>query len=508
MGAQMPVRSTCADAAPAVPISTAAASSTVTEIRCIGPPARRNLSAPEWRSLRAAHIMTVIGGANRRLGSDLPDSVAVAQDLQVMAHVSRHHVGEGPDRNRLVVAQAAGLPLRLFEPPQHLEVGAAQGDELVGELTERHGGEMPVRRPRHLVEARQRHGVEAAERQRTVGEYALAVADVSKQLAHRPLARPVREGLLGAGLARQRLDDRDLGFENVEDCVLGHERHVLAEVFRIFVVGGPHGTYTTPQGRLPTFTLALTVRVARSTIDTSFDGPLAVKSVLPSRDAAMPHGRSPTSMNATGLLVAVSITTTFLPRPVEMNTWVPSGAAAPPMGRISSPESWMVSSTRCFWASTTATEPPFSDVTYARLLSGRKVVDRGRGPTLNVVTSFRLGASITATCPSSSDVTYTTPPSGRRSTPSGSPPTLNVASSRPSAIAIAVARPVSSFATNRRWPSLLTAVCSGSDPAFSTRSSLRSLMLTTPMPSPFLSAGGRVLSSTPGGAMGDPLSAT
>ena len=68
-------------------------------------------------------------------------------------------------------------------------------------------------------------------------------------------------------------------------------------------------------------------------------------------------------MNATGLLVAVSITTTFLPRPVEMNTCVPSGEAAPPIGRISSPESWMVSSTRCFCASTTATEPPFSDVT-------------------------------------------------------------------------------------------------------------------------------------------------
>ena len=33
-------------------------------------------------------------------------------------------------------------------------------------------------------------------------------------------------------------------------------------------------------------------------------------------------------------------------------------------------------------------------------------------------------------------------------------------------------------------------------------------MLTTPMPSAFLSAGGRVVSSTPGGAMGDPLSAT
>ena len=125
-----------------------------------------------------------------------------------------------------------------------------------------------------------------------------------------------------------------------------------------------------------------------------------------------------------------------------------------------------------------------------------------------MVTSFKLATSMTATCPSSSDVTYTTPPSGRSSTPSGSPPTLNVASSRPSATESAVASPVSSLATNRRWPSPVTAICSGSDPACSTRSSFRSLTLTTPMPSAFLSAGGSVLSSTPGGAIGDPLSAT
>ena len=41
-----------------------------------------------------------------------------------------------------------------------------------------------------------------------------------------------------------------------------------------------------------------------------------------------------------------------------------------------------------------------------------------------------------------------------------------------------------------------------------TRSSFRSFTLTIPMPSAFLSAGGSVLSSTPGGAMGEPLSAT
>ena len=41
-----------------------------------------------------------------------------------------------------------------------------------------------------------------------------------------------------------------------------------------------------------------------------------------------------------------------------------------------------------------------------------------------------------------------------------------------------------------------------------TRSNRCSLTLTTPMPSAFLSAGGSLLSSTPGGALGEPLSAT
>jgi hypothetical protein len=85
---------------------------------------------------------------------------------------------------------------------------------------------------------------------------------------------------------------------------------------------------------------------------------------------------------------------------------------------------------------------------------------------------------------------------------------LKVASTLPSSTETAVTWPVSSLATNSCRPSALSAVCSGSDPAASTRTSFRSATLTTPMPSAFLSAGGSVSSSTPGGAIGDPLSAT
>ena len=72
----------------------------------------------------------------------------------------------------------------------------------------------------------------------------------------------------------------------------------------------------TPQGRSWTLILRMTVRVARSTTETSFDGPLAVKSVLPSGESAIPHGRGPTSKEAVTAFVAVSMIKTLRARPV------------------------------------------------------------------------------------------------------------------------------------------------------------------------------------------------
>src|SRR5688572_11561556 len=168
------------------------------------------------------------------------------------------------------------------------------------------------------------------------------------------------------------------------------------------------GTKTTPHGRSPTFTLAFTDRLSTSTIDTSLDGPLAVNTVLPSGETSIPHGRSPTSVDATRLLVLPSITTTFLAPPVLTNTREPSGEATAPIGRTSSPVSLIVVMTVCFIASSTHTSPPFSAVTYARELSGRNAVDRGRRPTLTVASGFSASASMAVTWLSSSDVTYTT----------------------------------------------------------------------------------------------------
>jgi len=45
-----------------------------------------------------------------------------------------------------------------------------------------------------------------------------------------------------------------------------------------------YGTKSTPHGRSPTLTLAVTMRLSTSMIDTSFDGPFAVNTVLPSDD--------------------------------------------------------------------------------------------------------------------------------------------------------------------------------------------------------------------------------
>ena len=120
------------------------------------------------------------------------------------------------------------------------------------------------------------------------------------------------------------------------------------------------GTNTTPQGRSPTLTRAFTARLSTSTIDTSPDGPFAVKTVLPSGATAIPHGRSPTSIVATGSFVFVSMITTFFPRPVVMNTCEPSGAATDPIGLTNSPANLIVFSTTCVIASRTQTSAPFS----------------------------------------------------------------------------------------------------------------------------------------------------
>ena len=61
--------------------------------------------------------------------------------------------------------------------------------------------------------------------------------------------------------------------------------------------------------------------------------------------------------------------------------------------------------TSCVSVSTTDMIPPFSDVTYARELSGENSDDRGRGPTSNCSATSRVSTSMAVTWLSSSDVT-------------------------------------------------------------------------------------------------------
>ena len=71
------------------------------------------------------------------------------------------------------------------------------------------------------------------------------------------------------------------------------------------------GRTSRPHGAATGFHLSDdTVLLARSTTDTSLDGPLAEYSVLPSGERAIPQGRGPTSTEPTGLFVAVSIVNT------------------------------------------------------------------------------------------------------------------------------------------------------------------------------------------------------
>ncbi len=76
------------------------------------------------------------------------------------------------------------------------------------------------------------------------------------------------------------------------------------------------------------------------------------------------------------------------------------------------------------------------------------------------------------------------------------------------ATSMMLAAPASSFDTNTFDPSALNEICSGSVPLVSTVVTFRAAISTMPMPSAVLSGGGSLLSSVPGGAIGDPLSAT
>src|SRR5215472_16929407 len=120
----------------------------------------------------------------------------------------------------------------------------------------------------------------------------------------------------------------------------------------------------TPQGLPPALTFFVTVFVAMSTTETSFDGPLAEYKVLPSGESAIPHGRAPTSTEFTILLVAGSIVNTCLPRPVLTNRFDPSGAISTAMG-LTAPglPSEMGLVIAYLTASTTSTAPSFSAFT-------------------------------------------------------------------------------------------------------------------------------------------------
>ena len=76
------------------------------------------------------------------------------------------------------------------------------------------------------------------------------------------------------------------------------------------------------------------------------------------------------------------------------------------------------------------------------------------------------------------------------------------------ATSMMLASPASSLETYTFDPSALNEICSGSVPLVSIVETFRDAMSTMPMPSDFRSGGGSLLSSVPGGAIGDPLSAT
>src|SRR3954447_11222036 len=127
----MPVRSACAEAKRGVPIRTAAATSTTTEMRCIwpSPSSSRTCDANLKRGHCALSMRADRDDEYQRCESQglagptgqpgLPalsrDRVAIAQDAEMVPDVAGHHIGQRTDGDRLVVALSARLPLRLLE---------------------------------------------------------------------------------------------------------------------------------------------------------------------------------------------------------------------------------------------------------------------------------------------------------------------------------------------------------------------------------------------------------
>src|SRR5690349_1027565 len=80
--------------------------------------------------------------------------------------------------------------------------------------------------------------------------------------------------------------------------------------------------------------LAISVSEARSTTETSSDGPLAAYRVVPSGEMAMPHGRWPTLIDLVRSPVLASSTQTMPARPVLTYTLLPSCETLTHMGRL------------------------------------------------------------------------------------------------------------------------------------------------------------------------------
>ena len=136
---------------------------------------------------------------------------------------------------------------------------------------------------------------------------------------------------------------------------------------------------------------------------------------------------------------------------------------------------------------------------YARELSGRNAQARGRAPTLNTLTTLLVAVSMTEIWLSPSEVTYTNLPSGLVVTPSGSSPTGMVADNLSAGDVddAGLARVFVRHEDLRAVGAQRDLLWIGS--AVQHRHvTFRCAMSKMPMPSAVLSAGGSLLSSTPG----------
>src|SRR5262245_36592062 len=225
----------------------------------------------------------------------------------------------------------------------------------------------------------------------------------------------------------------------------------------------------TPHGSSPTWIDLITLRLATSMTETSFDTPLVVRRYFSSGVNAICHTRWPTRRYFCTAWVSPLMTATRLAGPSATNPVLPSLVSLIPTGWIASLRKPGISKviffvTVCLAGSMMLRVPPTSDETQTSEPSRLNSAKRGRESTSTLATIWRVAVSMKCAMLVVSDVLTRILPSGLMPMPSGSTPTCTSPSGTRFSMSMTVTVLASSLATYRILPVGSCVNSSGSGP--------------------------------------------